>query len=216
MTYPTTNLLFFLYVPIIIATSTSNKTDTLVRDVEGNPLEPGSPYYIRTELSKISIGGGIVTASRENHPQCPQYVAQLAVGWYGESPVRFYPTNPSEKHIHISSNLNIIFNTTSSPCSQGVWHLTPDPINGYFYLSISSNTTSDQTTTDSWLKIERSIALPGFYQLEYCPTTNTGRNDIVCGVIDGLPDFPKDLRKVWLGLSTQSPNLFHILSFLKA
>lgn len=186
-------------------------------DVEGNPLEAGSPYYVRTELSKLQIGGGLVFASKPNHPECPQYVAQLAEGWNGESPITFLPSDPSNKHIHISSDLNIIFNnTTSTVCSQGAWQLTPDANSGKLYLSTggSIGKPSSQTTAANWLKIERSSVDSSFYQLEYCPSSTS--TNIVCGVIDAL-DYTDDFRLVWLGLSpVRITNFFHLLSFIKA
>ncbi|XP_021722899.1 miraculin-like [Chenopodium quinoa] len=196
-------------------------TKDLVLDVEGNPLEVGLSYYVRTVLSQLGIGGGIVAASKPNQPECPQYVAQLAVGWYGESPITFLPSDPSHKHIHISSDLNIMFNTSSSVCSQGAWQLTPDANSGSLHLSTGGGigNPSPQTAAN-WFKIENSIASSGFYQLEYCPSSSTidgfeAKRDIVCGAIDAT-DATDDNRMLWLGLVPGNPNFFHVLSFIKA
>ncbi|XP_021746591.1 miraculin-like [Chenopodium quinoa] len=193
----------------------------LVLDVEGNPLEVGSSYYVRTELSKVGIGGGLVAASKPDEPECPQYVAQLAAGWYGETPITFLPSNPSQKHIHISSDLNIMFNTSSSVCSQGAWELTPDANSGNLHLSTGGGigNPSPQTAAN-WFKIEKSIAISGCYQLEYCPSSSTidgfaAKKDIVCGAIDAT-DGTDDDRMLWLGLVPRRPDFFHILSFIKA
>lgn len=210
-------ILLIFSLPTNIATKTTD--DSLVLDVDGNPIEVGSAYYVRTELSKAGIGGGLVTASKPNHTQCPQYVAQLAYGFEGEIPVTFYPSSSSQKFIHISSDINIIFNTTSNVCSQGAWQLTPDASNGNLYLSTGGVIGNPGSlTTANWFKIARSPYDPKFYQLEYCPDTKTvasATGDIVCGAIDAL-DSTDDFLLMWLGLKTIRPDFFHWLSFVKA
>ncbi|XP_021719342.1 miraculin-like [Chenopodium quinoa] len=215
-----TTILLIFSLSIVTSTTAANDVDSLVLDVEGNPLEVGSFYYVRTELSKVRIGGGIVAASKPNQPECPQYVAQLAEGWYGESPITFLPSDPSQKHIHISSDLNIMFNTSSSVCSQGAWQLTPDANSGEIHLSTGGGigNPSPQTAAN-WFKIEKSIASSEFYQLEYCPSSSTingfaAKKDIVCGVIDATSG-TDDYRLLWLGLVPRRADFFHILSFIK-
>lgn len=214
-----TTLLLICSLSLSIATAATD--DNFVLDVDGNPLEVGSAYYVRTELSKIGIGGGIFMASKPNQPQCPQYVAQFAVGWYGEIPITFLPSDPSQKYISISSDLNIVFNTTSSVCPQGAWQLTPDANSGMLFLSTGGviGNPSSQTTAN-WLKVDRSSVDAKFYQLGYCPSSGTvdasSTSDIVCGVIDAI-ETSDDSLLVWLGLSPDpNPNFFHLLSFIKA
>ncbi|XP_021746602.1 miraculin-like [Chenopodium quinoa] len=215
----TTILLIFSFY-IVTSTTTANDVNSLVLDVEGNPLEVGSSYYVRTAVSIYRIGGGLVAASKPNQIECPQYVAQLAEGWYGEAPITFLPSDPSQKHVHISSDLNIIFNTSSSVCSQGAWQLTPDANSGELHLSTGGviGNPSPQTAAN-WFKIEKSIAGSEFYQLEYCPSSSTingfaAKKDIVCGFIDAI--FGRnDYRMLWLGLVQGRPS-FNTLSFIKA
>uniref|UniRef100_A0A803NDG9 Uncharacterized protein n=1 Tax=Chenopodium quinoa TaxID=63459 RepID=A0A803NDG9_CHEQI len=65
---------------MVSSATTANNVDSLVLDIEGNPLEVGSFYYVRTPQSTFRWGGGIVAASKPNQPECPQYVAQLGEG----------------------------------------------------------------------------------------------------------------------------------------
>uniref|UniRef100_A0A803NDH5 Uncharacterized protein n=1 Tax=Chenopodium quinoa TaxID=63459 RepID=A0A803NDH5_CHEQI len=109
-------------------------------------------------------------------------------------PNKVPPIRPSHKHVHISSDVNVVFNNSFSACSQGAWQLTPDANSGDLFLSTGGGigNPSPQTAAN-WFKIEKRRGDPGFYQLEYCPSSNTidafaTKKDIVCGAIDGSID----------------------------
>ncbi|XP_021719341.1 miraculin-like [Chenopodium quinoa] len=208
-----TTILLMFSISMVSSATTANNVDSLVLDIEGNPLEVGSFYYVRTPQSTFRWGGGIVAASKPNQPECPQYVAQLGEGWYRESPIKFLPSDPSHKHVHISSDVNVVFNNSFSACSQGAWQLTPDANSGDLFLSTGGGigNPSPQTAAN-WFKIEKRRGDPGFYQLEYCPSSNTidafaTKKDIVCGAIDGsIDNLTDDHRMIWLSLFPIRPD----------
>ncbi|XP_057534910.1 miraculin-like [Amaranthus tricolor] len=168
--------------------------DSLVLDVDGNPLVAGSPYYVRTMISKLGMSGGLVVESKPNQPECPQYAGYLSVGWYQESPIMFYPTNPSHKYVHANSNFIIVFNSTSSVCPQGSWKIEPDVDSDKMFISTGGdigNPTSDSLFTFETVKLGYA---PDLYILKHCPS-----NEIGCKVIESI-DFTDDYYLGWLGL----------------
>ncbi|CAO2839153.1 unnamed protein product [Amaranthus hypochondriacus] len=197
-------LLLFMSLPMIVRATDKS----VVLDSSGNPIEVGSSYYIRTAVSQVGIGGGVVVASKPEQPVCPKYVGHLSAGFYKESPVMFYPSELSQKHIHVSSDVYIVFNATSRACPLGAWQVTPDANSDKVFISTGG--VVGTPTTDNLFKIEND-PIQGTYQLEYCPT----KNNIMCGVLMTI-DFTDDYELGWLGLSPGRDSYFAAISFIKA
>ncbi|CAO2839155.1 unnamed protein product [Amaranthus hypochondriacus] len=193
-------LIFLL--PITIAID-----DSLVLDVDGNPIVVGSPYYVRTILSKMGMVGGLVVESKPNQPECPQYAAYLGVGWYQESPIMLYPTNPSHKYVHANSDFTIVFNSSSSVCPQGSWRIQPDVNSDKMFISTGGeigNPTSDSLFSFETVKLGYA---PDLYVLKHCP-----KNEIGCKEIESI-DFTEDYYYGWLGLVPSYQHTFLGLAY---
>jgi len=123
--YANTLLLLFLSLsPTAIA--------SVVLDIEGNPLDSVSKYYIRPWGT--GFRGGLTRASKPGQ-LCPQYVTQSPYETDIGQPVRFFPADGTQRgRIHLFSDLNIAFGPSFCR-SDGVWSLTHDPYTGQIEVS---------------------------------------------------------------------------------
>ena len=124
----------------------------------------------------------------------------------------FFPSDLSQKHIHISSDLYIVSNATSRACPLGAWQVTPDANTDKVFISTGG--VVGTPTTDNLFKIEND-PLQGTYQLEYCPSSTTSKKNIMCGVLMTI-DFTDDFELGWLGLAPSRDSYFAAISFIKA
>ncbi|KNA11067.1 hypothetical protein SOVF_138580 [Spinacia oleracea] len=149
--------LFFLSPP--------TAADSVVLDIDGNPVEAGSQYYVLTRGTRGAGRGGLTAAPLGG--LCPLYVGQHRSWTQQGSPVTFFPANPSQKYITQSSDVNIAFGLNPICRNLGVWQL------GYSFSGVPYVTTNGvignpgAETFTNWFKIEHAFG-PESYKIVYC------------------------------------------------
>uniref|UniRef100_A0A7C9B0Z9 Uncharacterized protein n=1 Tax=Opuntia streptacantha TaxID=393608 RepID=A0A7C9B0Z9_OPUST len=118
-----TTTLFLLLVSLCpLRTSADTDTDEMVLDVDGNPLEVGSEYYVQ------SVGGGSsspakwLRRSRMSYAPvaCPRRVVETTDA---SEAVKIIPQNTTEKHIRASWDVQIDSGYTAICKEDGVWSM---------------------------------------------------------------------------------------------
>ncbi|KAL2903312.1 Miraculin [Bienertia sinuspersici] len=152
------NILFFLSPP--------TAANPPVIDIDGNPLEVGSQYYVLTSGRGAAGRGGLFAVSKP--PQlCPRYVAQFSFEIDQGRPINFYPADPSQKQITEGDDINIAFSGPNYCQNLGVWQLTFDEKTMIPYVSTNGVIGNPGPETFSnWFKIEKTIG--GSYKIVYC------------------------------------------------
>ncbi|KNA11068.1 hypothetical protein SOVF_138590 [Spinacia oleracea] len=186
--------LLFLSPPTVTA------ADSVVLDMDGNPLEAGSQYYVLT-LGTRGAGRGGLTAERLTGP-CPLYVGQHRSWTQQGSPVTFYPADSSQKNITQSSDVNIAFNPSPICRNQGVWQLSSNGL-GVFHVTTNGVIGNPGAETfTNWFKIEKASSEPDSYKIVYCfvvpgpgpvpapPETGKNRPDEYCEQLDATIPVP--------------------------
>ncbi|KAJ4820032.1 Kunitz-type trypsin inhibitor [Rhynchospora pubera] len=171
--------LIVTFIPFSLLSNTA--TSTPVYDIDGEPLTPGTGYYILPLIR--GRGGGV---KNYWNGSCPYYVAQANSEVDRGRPVQFYPVNPDEETIPLSTDLNIEFYDLITVCiQQYVWQLG-DPVgdSGSQYVTAGGVLENPgEETVNRWFKIETHP--DGDYKLVFCLTVcETCRP--VCGDIGVL------------------------------
>ncbi|KNA21296.1 hypothetical protein SOVF_044550 [Spinacia oleracea] len=163
---------------LFLSPPTATAKDSVVLDVDGNPVEAGSQYYVLTSGWGGAGRGGLTAASLGG--PCPLYVGQYRLWVQKGSPVTFYPSNPSQKHITQSSDVNIAFAPNPICRNQGVWQLGYNGISFYITTNGVIGKQEDVDTFANWFKIEQAGGLPGAYKIVYCfAVPSTGPEPVV-------------------------------------
>ncbi|KNA21295.1 hypothetical protein SOVF_044540 [Spinacia oleracea] len=98
---------------LILSLSTVTAADSVVLDVDGNPVEAGSQYYVLTSVSGSAGRGGLMSGPDLYDGICPFYVGQYKSWIEQGSPVNFYPADTSQRNITQGSDVNIAFRPKS-------------------------------------------------------------------------------------------------------
>ncbi|KNA21297.1 hypothetical protein SOVF_044560 [Spinacia oleracea] len=149
------------------ATATATAADSVVVDIDGNPLEAGSQYYVLTSGSRGAGRGGLNAVPLGGI--CPLYVGQHRSWNNRGSPVSFYPADLSQKNITLSSDVNIAFGLSAMCRNQGVWQLSSNEL-GVFYITTNGEIGNPGAETfTNWFKIEK-LPFPksNSYRIVYC------------------------------------------------
>ncbi|KAJ8421166.1 hypothetical protein Cgig2_026614 [Carnegiea gigantea] len=105
----------------------SDMDSYLVLDIDGNPLEADSEYFIQPA---IGFHGGIRRLARPG-TECPLY----AIEYQGEvnrgDPVKFVPIDETQNKIHHPSDLQIESGFSLNCRDDGLWRVTLDRMTSY-------------------------------------------------------------------------------------
>ncbi|KAJ8445465.1 hypothetical protein Cgig2_031278 [Carnegiea gigantea] len=205
----TTFLLLLLLPP---TPTTATTTATPVLDTEGNPLEAGQPYQI---LLEVTHGGnpGLSLRPRPKGRNCPKYVLQTPIPTEESIPVKFIPSNQTQKHVLVSSNVN------GNECtSKPAWKMTSDTNTGRIMVSTDEGTKGNSGVTNEF-KIEKDVEGER-YKIVYCPSFAPSREIPVCGDLSLFRDDTGVLCPTdglwWLSLSTDANDSPLWVNFVKA
>ncbi|KAJ8433101.1 hypothetical protein Cgig2_020597 [Carnegiea gigantea] len=144
---PAATTLFLL----LLTLATADTDGDLVLDIEGNPLEVGSEYYI---FRAGGILGAIGRSGRHGTDDtCPLYVIQYPTPVHKGDLVKFVPVNETQKEIHLSSDVKIDSGESAYCGSDGFWRPILDA-HTRSQLVIASASPSDTRTTFRIQKIE--------------------------------------------------------------
>ncbi|MDK0660294.1 Kunitz family serine protease inhibitor, partial [Clostridium perfringens] len=121
-----------LMVHILLCTTATS--GTTINDIEGNPLQVGSAYYIQS--ATFGFVGGFRLKLRPDQNQspftCPRFVFRTPVEVDMGIPVMFTPSNRTETIITSSTDTLISFSGFTVTCPK-TWSLTED--SGRMYVS---------------------------------------------------------------------------------
>nr|P13087.3 RecName: Full=Miraculin; Short=MIR; Flags: Precursor [Synsepalum dulcificum]BAA07603.1 miraculin precursor [Synsepalum dulcificum]BAH84844.1 miraculin [Synsepalum dulcificum] len=181
--------LSFFFVSALLAAaanpllSAADSAPNPVLDIDGEKLRTGTNYYIVPVLR--DHGGGLtVSATTPNGTfVCPPRVVQTRKEVDHDRPLAFFPENPKEDVVRVSTDLNINF-SAFMPCrwtSSTVWRLDKyDESTGQYFVTIGGvKGNPGPETISSWFKIEEFCG-SGFYKLVFCPTV-CGSCKVKCG-----------------------------------
>ncbi|KAJ8433099.1 hypothetical protein Cgig2_020595 [Carnegiea gigantea] len=109
---------------LLLTLATADTDSDLVLDVEGNPLEVGSEYYIGRA---VGFFGGIGRSGRDGTDlSCPLYVVEGPSEVDRGDPVKFVPVDETQKEIHLSSDVQIDSGLSAYCRSDGFWRVSFD------------------------------------------------------------------------------------------
>ena len=152
----------------------ANASPEEVVDTSGKILRAGANYYIVPvaptticgHYGRCRSGKGLALASIDEY--CPLDVVVVDVKQYSR-PLRFTPINPKKGVVRVSTDLNIMFSTTTHCPQSTVWKL--DHFDAYrrqwFVATGGSIGNPGWETISNWFKIEK---YDGAYKLVYCPS----------------------------------------------
>ena len=137
-----------------------------VLDSGGKKLREGHKYFILPIPTPMSGGLQLISATKK----CPLDVINVQ-----EDPIlssSFIPINPNKGVIHVSTDLNIVFNVdtnTSCPHYSNVWRLDDyDNRSGQWFWTTGGVVGNPGVkTVRNWFKIEK---YEDGYKLVYCPS----------------------------------------------
>ena len=162
---PITITLFLLILSVSISlasTLVTAATDSdLVLDVEGNPLEVGSEYYIQPA---IGFRGGIGRSGRSPSApdlSCPLYAIEVPSEVNRGDPVKFVPVDETQKQIHLSSDVQIDSGFSAYCRDDGLWRLALDAYNRRLVVIASGAFNAPR----SLFKIETTDGSLGAYRI---------------------------------------------------
>ncbi|XP_021722896.1 kunitz trypsin inhibitor 2-like [Chenopodium quinoa] len=157
---------------IILYTSplTTTAANTAVLDIDGQPLQADTNYYILPVFR--GRGGGVTLAPKNSTQPCPLYVAQDNLELSKGLPLKFYPVNPKDRRIPLSTDLNIVFDVSTICVQSTGWSLTSfdDDETQRLYIGISGTIGNPGIETISnWFKIEKAGSGKYDYKIVFCP-----------------------------------------------
>ncbi|KNA03096.1 hypothetical protein SOVF_212410 [Spinacia oleracea] len=160
------HLLLLAATILFLSPPTVTAADSVVLDMDGNPVEAGSRYYVQTLGSRGASRGGL--AAEPLSGICPLYVGQHR-SWTNQGrPITFYPADPSQKNITLSSDVNIAFGLNGLCRNQGVWQLTSNG-DGVFYVTTNGEIGNPGAETfTNWFKLEEALPGTNSYKIVYC------------------------------------------------
>jgi Trypsin and protease inhibitor len=187
-----------LLVASFYSFTTGAATLESVYDNNGHALIPGQKYYI---LPFIRGHGGGVTMVQYNR-LCPYYVGQVNIEVNNGRHVIFYPVNPEDETIRLSTDMNIDF-SVGSPCRLSAWNLgcAEGAANNRYVTTNGIIGNPGPETVNNWFKIEiwESTSEYTAYKLVFCPSV-CETCKVVCGDV-GLFLEGEDQQKRLLGLN---------------
>lgn len=153
-----------------------------VLDIDGNPLEVGSQYYVLT-TGRGAAGRGGLTDTFKPPSVCPSYVAQHGSWTNNGRPVTFYPSDSSQKQIIQGDEMNIAFGIIPLCRSTGIWRLTFDNETHVPYVATNGVIGNPGTfeTFGNWFKIEKAFG-DSSYKIVFCfvePVPAPGNTNLV-------------------------------------
>ncbi|XP_021741710.1 miraculin-like [Chenopodium quinoa] len=140
-----------------------------VLDIDGNPLEAGSQYYVLTSGRGAAGRGGLTAEPDLYDGICPLYVGQYYSWTKQGSPVSFHPADPSQTQVTLGEDVNIAFGPSYVCRNQGVWQLGTTT-GEVFYLT-TNGVIGNASNKADWFKIEQAAFGPGSYKIVYCFAT---------------------------------------------
>ncbi|XP_010683193.2 kunitz trypsin inhibitor 5 [Beta vulgaris subsp. vulgaris] len=186
----------FLFLCLSPLTSTADTTAVL--DINGRPLQAGCNYYILPVIR--GRGGGLTMTSKNATELCPLYVAQEDHEVSNGLPLKFYPVNPKDKRISLSSDLNFVFDAATTCVQSTGWSLTIEMETGRRYVGTGGEIGNPGVeTVDNWFKIEKDGSGKYYYKIVYCPGV-CNFCKVMCGDVGVFIE--KDGRRL-LGFSDQ-------------
>ena len=163
---PAATTLFLL----LLTLATADTDSDLVLDIEGNPLEVGSEYYIRRAIGFV---GGIGRSGRSSpiptDLSCPLYVIEYPGELDEGDPVKFVPVDETQKEIHLSSDVQIDSGRSAYCRSDGFWRVRFDAYTRGDVI-IASGTFSDPRSS---FRIEKTEGSLNAYKIAYSPPPTT-------------------------------------------
>lgn len=160
-----TVLLFLCLSPL-----TTTAANTAVLDIDGHPLQAGTNYNVLPVI-RVPLGGGLTLASRNSSTQsCPLYVAQDTAELSKGLPLKFYPVNPKDKTIPLTTDLNVVFDASTTCVQSTQWKFTNDEAEGRPYVGTGGTIGNPGVQTlGNWFKIEKAGSGKYDYKFVFCP-----------------------------------------------
>lgn len=150
---------------LLLLTLTTADTDShLVLDVDGNPLEVGSEYYIGRA---VGFFAGIGRDPRNG--VCPLYVVERFSEVDRGDPLKFVPVNETQKEIHLSSDVQIDSGLSAYCRSDGFWRVSLDAYSRREVI-IAGDAFSGPPSS---FRIEKTEGSFNAYKIAYSPPTTT-------------------------------------------
>ncbi|PON57759.1 Proteinase inhibitor I3, Kunitz legume [Parasponia andersonii] len=110
--------------------SLANAAPAAVLDSSGKELQKGVHYHIMPAIR--DSGGGIGMAITHQSKRCPPDIIQKDLDGTSGIPLTFWPVNPNDTVVRLSSDLNIKFPGVTLCFQSTVWKLDSyDPFLGH-------------------------------------------------------------------------------------
>ncbi|XP_021722895.1 kunitz trypsin inhibitor 2-like [Chenopodium quinoa] len=167
-----TNLILSVTTIFIVLNAsplTTTAANTAVLDIDGHPLQANTNYYIFPVIR--GRGGGLTLAPKNSTQPCPLYVAQDNLELSKGLPLKFYPVNPKDRRIPLSTDLNIVFDVSSICVQSTGWKLTRFDETQRSYVGISGTIGNPSAQTlSNWFRIDKAGTGKYDYKIVFCPS----------------------------------------------
>ncbi|KAH6762531.1 hypothetical protein C2S52_019964 [Perilla frutescens var. hirtella] len=179
------------------ATNTS-----VVVDVDGNPLQTNTKYYIITPPGGGGVGGGLALSIRDRRDPCPPNAMQENDGASVGLSLKIFPAD-GKREIGLHTDVNFVFMAATICVQRTVWQLGGlDRITGRRYVRSDGVVgRPGAETVRNWFKIERFNGREG-YKIVYCPSVCSA-----CRVECGDVGVYLENGRRWLGVGGPQPLL---------
>ncbi|KAI6674315.1 hypothetical protein NL676_002221 [Syzygium grande] len=160
-----TPLSLLLFLLLSFSPKPSNASSPVL-DTDGHELQTGVGYYV---LPVIRGQGGGLTLGASRSGTCPLAVVQEQNEVSDGLPVKFSPANASTGAVHLSTDLNVLFDAATICVQSTVWRLGTydETVEQYFIVSGGVLGNPGRDTVSNWFKIEK---MDEDYKLVFCPT----------------------------------------------
>jgi len=188
----------FLLLLLLLSPPTTSADTTTVLDIDGHPLQASTNYYILPVVR--GRGGGLTLLPKNDTAFCPLYVGQETLEVSKGYPLKFFPVNPEEKLISVSTDLNFEFDVATICLVPTGWSLISDDASGRLLIGIGGTRGNPGLETlSNWFKIEKAGSGKYDYKIVFCPGVCQFCRPI-CGDVGVFVE--KDGKRL-LGLSDQ-------------
>ncbi|KMT07073.1 hypothetical protein BVRB_6g154000 [Beta vulgaris subsp. vulgaris] len=188
-----------IFLFLCLSPLTSTAANIAVLDINGRPLQARSNYYILPVIR--GRGGGLRMTPKNATQLCPlAYVAQEGSELANGLPLKFYPVNPKDKTISLSTDLNFVFDAATICVQSTQWRLAFDEVTGRRYVGFGGEIGNPGgNTVSNWFKIEKAETGKYDYKIVFCPGV-CNFCKVACGEIGVFVE--KDGRRL-LGINNQ-------------